>query len=327
MIYINDPATEMMVRGRALPLVQINTKDDAVLRKYLLGDLSIEEQESVDLWLMSDEDAYDLLEAAEDDLIDDSMAGRLTGRDLDLFNKHFLAAPQRQRKLQFSRSFRRAIDSASRPPVPPVWIRFLDALRYRPVLAYAGAALVLLLIVGSVWSLVTVEQLQRKLNTTTAQLANAGRDREDLKRQLQESQAANRTLEAQFRTLETSVAATKSSPAPVLLAVSLIPGITRSSNQVPTVMLTANTSLVRFSLALLDDNFPAYRASCIMDGDGREVWSGGKVAATATRGGKVIELTVPAQALSNGDYSFNLMGMPDAGAPESVARYSFRAVR
>src|SRR6266481_1379470 len=275
--------------------MKINTKDDAVLRKYLLLDLSIEEQEDIELWLMSDEDAYDLLEAAEDDLIDDSLAGRLTERDIDSFNNHFLAAPERQRKLQFSRAFRRAIDTAAPQPAPTPspWARFLDALRYRPALAYAGSALVIILVAGSLWSLFTVGELQRELRSTTAQLADVGRDRDDLKRQLQQSQAATQTLETQFRALEASIPPTRSPSAPVLLAVNLIPGITRSSNEVAKVTLGPNTSLVRFSLALLDDNFPAYHVS-LMDADSREVWSQNRVAATATRDEKAVELTVPA---------------------------------
>jgi len=307
--------------------MKINTKDDAVLRKYLLGNLSIEEQEDIELWLMSEEDAYDLLEAVEDDLIDDSMAGRLTEHDLDAFNNHFLAAPERQRKLQFSRAFKRALAAALQPaPTPSAWARFLDALRYRPALAYAGSALVIILVAGSLWSLFTVGELQRELRSTTAQLADVGRDRDDLKRQLQQSQAATQTLETQFRALEASIPPTRSPSAPVLLAVNLIPGITRSSNDVPKVMLSPNTSLVRFSLALLDDNFPAYNVS-LADADSREVWSQNKVAATDSRDGKAVEITVPATVLSNGDYSFSLTGMPASGPPESIGRYYFRALR
>jgi hypothetical protein len=38
-------------------------------------------------------------------------------------------------------------------------------------------------------------------------------------------------------------------------------------------------------------------------------------------------LNVPAEVLSSGDFSFSLMGVPDSGTPESIARYYFRAVR
>jgi len=298
----------------------LQTKDEAVLRKYLLGDMSSEEQEEIELWLMSNDDAYCLLEAAEDDLIDDSLSGRLAPRDLDRFQNHFLVAPERQRKLQFSRSFRRSIDAA----VQPVRIQFpsrpglLDFLRYRPAFVYATSALILILLTGNVWSLLKVAELQRELGSVTSQVTELGRDRDGLKRQLDERQAFMRALQAGLPA--------KPSPTPVLLAMNLVPGITRSSNEIPTITLTSNASRVRFSLALLDDNFNVYRVS-LMNADSREIWTENKVSATAARDGKTIVLNVPAEVLSSGDFSFSLMGIPDSGTPESVARYYFRAVR
>jgi hypothetical protein len=128
--------------------------------------------------------------------------------------------------------------------------------------------------------------------------------------------------------MEASAGATppKSSEGPVLLAVNLIPGLTRSSSDVPKVTLAAKTSSVRFSLTLLDDNFTAYRAS-LRNADDRELLSRDKLAPMPTRDGKAVVLTVPAEILSNGDYSISLLGVPNTGNPESVGRYSFRAVR
>jgi len=297
------------------------TKDEAALRKYLLGEMSPEEQEEIELWLMSNEDAYCLLEGAEDDLIDDSLAGRLAPRDLDRFQNHFLVAPERQRKLQFSRSFRRAIDAAAQPVHIESATRpgLLDFLRYRPAFVYAASALIVILLTGSVWSFLKVAELQRELRSATVELLAVGRDRDDLKRQLDESQAVSRGLQAANPPITPSAA-------PVLLAMNLVPGITRSSNEIPTITLTTNASRVRFSLALLDDNFTVYRASLI-NADSREIWAENKVSPTAARDGKTIVLTVPTEVLSSGDFSFSLMGVPDSGTPESVARYYFRAVR
>jgi hypothetical protein len=309
-----------MMLGTSQPM-DLRTKDEAVLRKYLLGDMSPEEQEEIEFWLMSNENAYDLLEAAEDDLIDDSLAGRLTTRDLDRFQNHFLVAPERHRKLQFSRSCRRAVDAAAQraPVVLPSRPGLLDVLRYRPAFVYAVSALIVILLAGTVWSSLKIVEQQRELRSATAQLADIGRDRDDLKRRLDETQAATRALQA-------ATPPTKLPEAPVLLAMNLVPGITRSSNEIPTLKLTANASAVRFSLALLDDNFTVYRVS-LLNADSRQIWTENKVSSTDTRDGKVIVFTVPTQVLSTGDFSFNLLGVPDSGTPESVARYYFRAVR
>src|SRR5262249_52764204 len=150
---------------------------------------------------------------------------------------HFLAAPERQRKVQFSRSFRRAIDGRaqttpgfSRLPASSTWIRLLDALRYRPALAFAGSALVLILVIASVASLIRTTQLQRQLNSVKIQFVSLESERENLKRQLEESQTTARTLQAQLGALQTPSISPKTSSAPVLLALNLMPGITRSSS-------------------------------------------------------------------------------------------------
>jgi hypothetical protein len=317
--------------------MEIKAKDEALLRKYLLGEASGQEQKEIELWLMSEEEAYDLLEAAEDDLIDDYLAGRLEGRALDRFNHHFLAAPERRRKLQFSRSFKRAIGAAT-PPVhvqPPTpdssfRIRLLDALRYRPAVAYLAFALIIVMLMGNTWSLVQVWQLQQELRSANEQLTQARPGRETLQRQLDESQAATRSLEKQVRTLEASPAAANIPSAPALLALALMPGAVRSSGTVagnpPQVRLTPSSSLVEFSLALLNDNFTVYRVS-LVNGDRREILSHNGLAASATAQGTAIVVAVPARILSDRDYSLILYGIPDTGNPETVDRYDFRVVR
>lgn len=303
--------------------------NDAALRKYLLGNASVEEQEKIDHWLMSEEQAYDLLEAAEDDLIDDALSGRLPERDLRLFNDHFLAAPERQRKFQFSRSFRRAVEAAPKRATvveaSPARFTLLDVFRYRPAFAYAASALMVVLLAGSGWSLFKLAELQRDLRSATDQLAGLSRDRDDLQRQLEQSQAETQALQQQTGQVEGPGRA-QITATPVLLAMSLMPGLTRSSGDIPKVTLAANASGVRFSLVLLDDNFAAYRAT-LVNADGREIWSRDKVPATTAREGKSVVLTVPSDVLSAGDYSFSLMGLPTSGDPENIGRYYFRAFR
>jgi len=312
--------------------MKVNTGDEKILRKYLLGDLSPEEQQEVELQLMSDEDAYDLLVAAEDDLIDASLAGELKGDELERFNNYFLAAGERQRKLQFGRSLERFVRDPPRSaasPEPPrrvFWDAAANFLRYRPVTAYAASAVVVLMIVGSIWSVFRIVELQRQLHSATAQLADVGRERDETKRQLGESQSLGERMRAQVQALEETLGATKSSPVPqALLAFNLIPGLSRSSSDIPKIAITANASLLQFSLTLLDDNYDSYRAA-LRDAGGQELWTRDRLSATAARDGKVVVLTVPA-TLPSGDCSFSLMGVSDSHPPESISSFYFRVVR
>src|SRR5262249_53839386 len=199
------------------------------LRRYLLGDVSPAEQEQVDLWLMSNDDAYDVLTAAEDDLIEESLNGKLESADLERFNKYFLAAPERQRKLAFDRSLRRYVHE-NRPVSQPVHFGSLLALffRMRPVLAYGCAALIVLTLIGGIWSTFTMMQLQQELRSASDQLASISSERENFRRQLEESRSAGQGLQTQVDLLERTIADFKSAPR-ALLTFTLIPGLSRSS--------------------------------------------------------------------------------------------------
>src|SRR5262245_37473132 len=95
----------MFPRNRDIYLcMQLQAKDENTLRRYLLGDVSPDERQEIEVWLMSVDEAYDILVAAEDDLIDESLNGKLKKTDLEQFNSFFLAAPERQCKLAFARS-------------------------------------------------------------------------------------------------------------------------------------------------------------------------------------------------------------------------------
>ena len=313
--------------------MKVNTGDEKILRKYLLGDLSPEEQQEVELQLMSDEDAYDLLVAAEDDLIDASIAGKLKGDELERFNNYFLAAGERQRKLQFGRSLERFVRDSPRSAASPespardvFWGAVPNFLRYRPAIAYAASAVVVLMIVGSIWSFFRIVELQRQLHSATAQLADVGRERDETRRQLGESESLGERMRAQVQALEETLGATKSSVPQALLAFNLIPGLSRSSSDIPKIAITANASLLQFSLTLLDDNYDSYRAA-LRDAGGQELWTRDRLSATATRDGKAVVLTVPIPLLSNGDYSFSLMGISDSRPPESISSFYFRVVR
>src|SRR6185295_16461174 len=131
--------------------VEMKIQDDKTIRKYLLGQASTQEQEEIELWLMAGEDACELLTAAEDDLIDESLAGKLTGVDLEHFNSHFLAAPERKRRLQFGRSLQRAVGAgqpiprkSSEPDRASFWDSVADFIRYRPAFRYAMSMIILL---------------------------------------------------------------------------------------------------------------------------------------------------------------------------------------
>jgi hypothetical protein len=282
--------------------MEVKTNYETVLRKYLLGQVSPAERRQIESWLMTDDEAYFLLEAAEDDLIDESLQQGLTEAEMAQFDKLFLAAPERQRKLQFRSSFRRAVEGYT--PVKPKRKRFFDMSFYRPAFVYALSAVLAIAVAVSGWSLLRIAGLQRELAETLA-------DRDRLQQQI-----------ASPATASTPSNISGQSAAVIL---SLMPGAIRSrggQDTAPTAELNGDT-VVRISLALLQDDYKTYRAYLVYPDD-TEVLVGNNLRSNQ---GKAVALAIPTGLLSAAQYSIRLEGISNSPVPDTIDRYSFRITR
>jgi hypothetical protein len=70
------------------------------LKKYLLGSLSPEKMEEIDLKLISGNDFEETLSIAEDKLIDEFLDNELNDAENELFHKQFLVSPDRKLKVE-----------------------------------------------------------------------------------------------------------------------------------------------------------------------------------------------------------------------------------
>ena len=95
--------------------------DELSLVKYLLGNLTEEEQVRVEDRAFADRDYMGALNAAEADLIDDYVKGELTQADRRAFESRFLTSAQRRSKVEFAQALARftaeAEPVASRAPL------------------------------------------------------------------------------------------------------------------------------------------------------------------------------------------------------------------
>ena len=89
------------------------TNDD-VMTRYLLGDVSDEEQARLEELYFVNDRAFEQLAAVEDELIDAYARGELSESQRNQFELHFLNSTERQRKLAFAESFTRYLSEAPR---------------------------------------------------------------------------------------------------------------------------------------------------------------------------------------------------------------------
>lgn len=76
----------------------------ANIEAYLLGRLPDEERERIEALLFDDEDAFEAIRDAEDDLIDRYVAGELTPEDRDAFEHAFAISTSRQQRIALART-------------------------------------------------------------------------------------------------------------------------------------------------------------------------------------------------------------------------------
>jgi hypothetical protein len=86
-----------------------NRNEKLLLRRYLLGGLAAEEQLALEQQLMTDQDLFDRLLRAEEELIDEYARGQIPNEEKQAFESSFLGNSQRLQDLQFARALRRYV--------------------------------------------------------------------------------------------------------------------------------------------------------------------------------------------------------------------------
>ena len=81
--------------------------DDRLLQRYLLGDLSEQEQDGIEELYFTDDDYLDKLLVAENELIDDYLRGKLSAAERRKFERNYLTTPEKRQRVQLDQRLRR----------------------------------------------------------------------------------------------------------------------------------------------------------------------------------------------------------------------------
>ena len=88
----------------------------SAVRRYLLKQLSGEEQSALEARLLTEENLFTEVEIVEDELIDEYLGHELSREEHKRFEEHFLTTPEREGKLRSARAMKRYLDGVSPPP-------------------------------------------------------------------------------------------------------------------------------------------------------------------------------------------------------------------
>jgi hypothetical protein len=262
------------------------------LRDYLLGTLPEAARQPVEERLLTDRPFLEELIAAEDELIDEHLAGALSPAETQNFTNHFLNTDERRNKLQFARAFRRyvaahapaeAVEPETEPapvlvlpPVPPPdpggWSLRALFSRRNPGFAFAFVAALLLVVAGVTW-----------------------------------------------------VAALRPHASGRVVAVYLTPGLVRDAGNGAQLALVPGTDAAELRLELPRADYAAYKAD-LQTPEGRTVQTAAGLKPATVEGRRVVALQVPGELLPAGDYQLRLSGTDASGNTEVAGRYYFRVI-
>jgi hypothetical protein len=269
--------------------------DPARARRYLLGLATEEEGAALEREYFERDDVVERIAAAEDDLIEDYLAGQLETSERERFERSYLAAPHHRVRVDtvqrlMARAAQLPVRPASAVAPPPAKV----ATRYMPWLALAAS---LLVGAGAWWMFVP-----------------SGRD----------APLSERRSDSPSQPPPPAGAA-QAPTTPRVFALSLSPVAVRGSGDSLRAVLPAATDIV--ALELQGDGESRSLAptrAAIRTVAGLEVWRGPAAVSPGRPAGVLARIDVPAAHLPADDYLVSLFGRDGAGAEVEWAQYFLR---
>ena len=334
----------------------------AALRSFLLGELSDADTEKIEALALEEEGVFELIGEAEDDLIDAYAHGRLSNAELRRFEEHFAQGGGEARRallrerIALSQGLTQvATESASRAASVASTTRssfsWRDLLpRLGPVLRPAFVLATVALAAFTGWFAWQSAQLRDELATERQAMVDTRAELEELRDATsgtqvsvtppadtadstdEDSEVAARLaeVEAQRDRLQAELASAReeaaSRPAATPKAASFILALTgavRGTEGPRRLRIPAGTDHVDLQVDLEGETgFDSYRLA-LRTVAGDEIWSRAGLEPSTTSWGSALELSVPVDSLTSGEYELMVFGNAD-GAWDELAFIEFR---
>ncbi len=258
------------------------------MRAYLLGTLDADRRTEFEERLLREQDVYEELFAAEEELIDEYIAGDLSEVDQHQFARYFASTAEGREKVRFGTLLKRYVDSHPAPfpvvvghakktaPAKKRFSFFFPVMR-RPMVA-SGVVLVAGFAILTLFWLITKKTAEQQAL----------------------EQGESRVIEA-----------------------TLAPGLTRSGGTTNRVTVPPEGPFkVKLRLELTNANFNNYKSQLFRESKSLLTRDGLRMEASGAQ--QVVPVVIAGEILSPGDYQLTLSGVLDSGADEFIDKYSFR---
>ena len=306
-----------------------------MITRYLLGEMSEAEATSLEQKYFTDEQFFNEIVDAENDLVDRFVRGQLAPDVRQRFETFYLAHPKRRARARFAAALAGKFDSLSPAVMPsalraPWWARFTDSYQ-TPGLAWAFSLAIVLLIAGLVWFAFETRRLHQELARYGAEHAKQEQSQRDLQQQLASEQARAERLASELDRVQAQQATPNSSPTPSIapLFATLMLNITgiRGAQTGPpaTLVVPPGTSETRFQLHLRDNDYSAY-SIVVQSADGKQILRRDDLRVSRKTNATLVT-SASARLFSTGDYILTLKGTTSGGEVEDISKTLFRVVK
>jgi hypothetical protein len=325
--------------------MELRAEEVILIRRYLLGDIAEQDRELIEVRLLTDPQYFNQLVRVEEELTDRYVRRDLSRHEREMFENHFMNAPERREDVAFAQALHRYVSSeAIEKPVaggPRAWTVFLTDLspRWRMARNAALACAALLMTVAVAWLLMETARLQRRLAEVVAERAESRRLEqeltqrldeqrsrgEDLARQLEISRSRLAQLDREIAGLSKAAGSIQTEAGVVSLA--LFPGLGRDAAdtaQTRTAILSPGARRLR--LELETEGFTRYRAE-VLTAEGDLVWSRDALRERSTGIGKAVVITLPVALLTKNSYLVTLSGAAAGDNYARIGTYYFDIIR
>lgn len=304
------------------------------LVRYLLGQMSEEEQERIEEGYLGDREFFERLLAVEDELIDAYVRDRLSHAERERFENHFMRTPARRERVEFAREWMSFVSSPmkKREVVPAKLPSLRESVRMKNIVVWLPLAAAVALAIGGAWLFMQTAQLRQQLEQMRAEKAAYDSREQQLQQQVTDERDRSRQLldelerERQKRDLEDRDQGASLPSRSGIVAFVLNLGVARGEAEGRRLVIPPDAEQVRLRVNFKVGDYKSYRAT-LETVDGREVWSRAGLQAREQGQGKTVILNIPASVLRDDDYILTLKGVTPTGEPAGVGEYSFRVVR
>lgn len=297
--------------------------EDSTIRRFVLGDLDEETRQQLEVEAIADDEIFGRMEAVEDEIIEEYLAGTLPGSERRIFDETLDTIPGRRRRVELVKTLAARKPRAAKPSNVVSLserLRFASHARLSIAAGFAAAAITALIFVQSRQS-ATDDNPPAPAVALTPAAASATPSTYPSATTVPSTSSALAAHQPGAPILASSPSAAVNVAATSVVTFLLTSGTMRSGDGGRTLDLADGADEVHLQIAVDDDEFSHYNAE-LRAPDGTSVASARDLPVTAQKGAPVITVRVPASALRSGRHELVLAGVHERGA-EEVAYIEF----